>query len=177
MKLKKSQTIGFIFTLIFGTILHFAYEWSGNSPFVGIFSAVNESTWEHLKMLFIPMILFGIVEYFIYGKNLDNFIQIRFLSILLGMATIIVGFYTYSGVIGKNYLVIDILLFIAAVFLAYFFSYKMLQTDKFTSEQSKWLAILGILLLVLLSVVFTFSPPHIKLFFDTETGLYGLPPK
>ena len=174
MNLKKAQIIGFVFTVLFGTLLHFTYEWSGYNPYFGLFSAVNESTWEHLKLLYVPMLFFGVVEYLTYGKHIKNFIQIRFLSILLGMAIIIVGFYTYTGITGNHYLIIDILLFIAAVFFAYYFSYKLLQTDKFSSRIYKWLAIIGILLLIYFSITFTYSPPHIPLFFDTESGIYGL---
>ena len=177
MKLKKSQIVGFIFTVIFGTALHFAYEWSGRSPIVGVFGAVNESVWEHLKLLYVPMLLFGIAEYFLYGKKLPNFVQIRFLSILLGMAIIIVGFYTYTGIIGSHFLIVDIVLFILAVYVSYRYSYKMLRTDKFTSSFTKGLAIMGLLFLVACAIVFTFAPPHIKLFIDPLSGTYGIPYK
>ena len=43
---------GIIFTLATGTLLHFTYEWSGENPFVALYSPVSESVWEHLKLLF-----------------------------------------------------------------------------------------------------------------------------
>lgn len=177
MKLKKSQIAGFIFTTVIGTALHFAYEWAGGSPIVGVFSAVNESVWEHLKLLFVPMLVFGIVEYFWYGKKLENFIPVRFLSILLGMAIIVVGFYTYTGIIGSHFLIVDVLLFIISVYAAYRYSYKMLQTEKFTSSFSKGLAIVGLLFLMACFAAFTFAPPHLQLFLDQTSGAYGTAPK
>jgi len=177
LKLKKSQIIGFIFTSVIGSILHFTYDWSGNNLIVGIFSAVNESTWEHLKLFFVPMLIFGTAEYFVYGKKLVNFIQVRFLSILIGLAIIIVGFYTYSGLIGKNYLAVDILLFIAAVFAAYCASYKLFRTGRYSSPHAKGLALLGFVFLLACMVLFTFAPPHIQLFLDPVTGTYGVPLK
>jgi len=45
-----------IFCIILGTLLHFTYEWFNLNKFVGFFSATNESTWEHLKLIFFPMV-------------------------------------------------------------------------------------------------------------------------
>ena len=65
-----------IFVMILGTLLHFTYEWSGNNTFVAAFSAVNESTWEHLKLLFYPMFLTTIIGYFYLGKTSPNFVAV-----------------------------------------------------------------------------------------------------
>ena len=177
MERKKLQTAGFVFTVVAGTLLHFIYEWSGENALVGAFSAVNESLWEHLKMLAIPMLLFGIAEYFIYGRKKGNFIAVRFISILLGMAVIISVFYTYSGILGRKFLAVDILLFIFAVYVAYRFSNRMLQTDRFSSELAKGLALAGIFLLLTCFALFSFVPPRIGIFRDSTTGAYGITPK
>ena len=42
------QLGGFAFTAVFGTALHFLFDWSGKNTVVGLFSAVNESIWEHM---------------------------------------------------------------------------------------------------------------------------------
>ena len=60
----KFQVFSTIFSLISGVLLHFAYEWSDNNTFVGLFSAVNESTWEHLKLVFFPSLIYFLFEYF-----------------------------------------------------------------------------------------------------------------
>lgn len=171
----KSWTIaGIIFTLIFGTLLHFTYTWSSGNPLVAVFSAVNESTWEHLKLLFTPMFLFAVLEYFAYGYELPNFIPAKFLSILLGMLTIITVFYTYTGILGENFLLADIGTFILGVLVAYFFNYKMLQTDYFSSSMAVLLGLVGLLILLICFFVFTFNPPHLPLFQDPNSLSYGI---
>ena len=55
-KIIRFQIFSVIFTWILGTILHFLYEWSGDNKIIASFSAVNESTWEHLKLVFFPTI-------------------------------------------------------------------------------------------------------------------------
>jgi hypothetical protein len=97
MKLKRWHIVGAIVTLVLGTLLHFTFDWSGGNLFVGLFSAVNESVWEHLKLLAVPILLFAIIEYFAYGRAYDNFIPAKLLSVLAGMLTIVVFFYTYTG--------------------------------------------------------------------------------
>lgn len=52
------ELAGFLFTGALGVLLHFLYEWSGGNTLAAAFSAVNESTWEHMKLLFFPMFVF-----------------------------------------------------------------------------------------------------------------------
>ena len=173
MKRKKCQVVGFLFTVLVGTLLHFSYEWSACSPLIGVLSAVNESVWEHLKLIAVPMLIFGAYEYFAYGRKQRNFFPIRVLSILLGITIILTVFYTYSGIIGRNSTFVDMLLFYVAVFAAYRFSAKMLGTDRFSSGSARTFAVIGLLIMIVCFVLFTFSPPRIDLFRDPTTGLFG----
>ena len=79
---------GFLFTALAGTLLHFVYEWSGNSVWTAAFSAVNESTWEHMKLLFFPMFLYSVVQVCTLGKTYPNFPAVRAVSTLAGLALI-----------------------------------------------------------------------------------------
>ena len=170
------QIAGAIFTIIVGSLLHFVFEWSGGNEIVGILGSVNESTWEHLKLLAFPVILFGLIEYFAYGKDLENFIPVKFLSILLGMATIVVTFYTYTGILGDHYLVLDILTFVLGVIVTYTFAYRnLIAGERFTSSAARIIGVVGIIVLIALFAVFTFHPPEIELFFDGTKGIYGIP--
>ena len=71
-KLYSWQIGGLVFTLLVGSLLHFLYDWT-NSPVVAVFSAVNESTWEHLKLLFFPTFVFSVVESKFLLKHYPNF--------------------------------------------------------------------------------------------------------
>ena len=98
-KIKKIQIFSIIFTFILGTLLHFTYKLSGNNQLVGVFSAVNESTWEHLKLVFFPMLLTIIIGYFYLGKDVKNYVYSKTIGIIVSMSFIIVFFYTYSGIL------------------------------------------------------------------------------
>lgn len=60
-KIKNYQIFSILFVFLLGTLLHFTYELSGNNLFIATFSAVNESVWEHLKLIFFPSLLTVII--------------------------------------------------------------------------------------------------------------------
>lgn len=112
---------GFLFTTVVGSLLHFVNDWF-SGPIWRIIGATNESTWEHLKLIFFPMLAFGILEYFFYGKKICGFFSIKVCSILLGMITTVVLFYTYTGILGFHIAALDISIFVFSVLFAYCFA-------------------------------------------------------
>ena len=117
MNIKKYCIIGIFFTVLLGTLLHFTYDLSGNSDFVAILSAVNESTWEHLKLLFFPTLIFSLVEYFFVKNEVSNYIISVAISVLVGMISIIVLYNTYYGFLGYNIDFINITIFYIALII------------------------------------------------------------
>lgn len=67
-ELRRWEIVGFIATGLFGTLLHFMYEWTGGNRVIAVFSAVNESTWEHMKLLFIPFLVFTVVDVIVFSE-------------------------------------------------------------------------------------------------------------
>jgi hypothetical protein len=171
---KKWHVAGALFTLVVGTLLHFVFDWSSGNLFAGVFAPVNESVWEHLKMLITPVLLFSVLEYFVYGHEYPNFVPAKVLSVFVGMAVIVVLFYTYSGIIGQNYLPADILTFILGVAAAYVFSYRLLSSGRLSSVNANILSWFFLTVLIVCTVFFTFNPPHIDIFKDSVTGGYGI---
>ena len=169
------QVVATIFTIVLGSILHFTYDLLGNSNIVATFSAVNESTWEHLKLLAIPMILFAIVEYFFIGKDANNYIEAKVLGIIFGMILITTIFYTYTGIIGNNFFLFDIATFIIAVIGAEWLSFKIMTSPSFSNKITQILSLICAMLIIIMFFVYTFIPPEINLFRDPITGNYGIP--
>lgn len=168
----KFQIFSIIFVSIFGTLLHFCYEWSGDNKIVAAFSAINESTWEHLKLLFFPMLITTIIGYFFIGKNISNYLCAKTYGILAAMLLVIVFFYTYTGIIGTNFAFLDIGSFFIAVILGEYISYKTMISSNFKCNKS--LTLIALTLLLLAFIIFTYSPPQIGLFKDPITNNYGI---
>ena len=166
MKMKIMHFSGMVFTVILGTVLHFTYRISGENQIAAVFSAVNESTWEHLKLLFWPIFLWNIPEYLSYGKEYPCFFKIRFLSMAAGMIFIVSVFYTYTGVIGENLAFMNILLFFAGAGVVYALSCYLLSRENHCNEGREIYSIFGWILLAVCFALWTFFPPELGMFRD-----------
>ena len=167
------ELVGIVFIIIFGSILHFTFEWSGGNAVFGVFSAVNESVWEHLKLGFWPAIVFALVEFKYLRKETNNFMFAKTIGVYLIPITIVVIFYSYTAIIGESVLVIDILSFVLAVVVGQLVSYRLL-TGKRLPYNLDLVSLIALTLLGLAFVIFTFYPPQLGLFQDPITGGYGL---
>ena len=166
------QTVGFLFTAVVGTLLHFLFDWTGGNVVAALFSGVNESIWEHLKLLFYPMLAFAVGEYWNWGKQIDGFWCIKLIGVFLGLGLIVVVYYTYTGMLGIKADWLNIALFFLAAGIAYWVETKLFQRG-FSCPTGKKLAVLLICLLAVIFTVFTFWTPQIPLFRDPVTGTYG----
>jgi len=166
------ELAGMILIIIFGSMLHFTFEWSGNQPIVGVFSAVNESVWEHLKIAFWPTLIYAIFEYRYLNKRTNNFFSAKAIGIYAIMLIIPIIFYSYTLFTEEN-LIIDILSFIFAIIVGQLISYKLLIFKKL-SKNLELITLFALAILALAFVVFTFYPPQIHLFQDPNTGDYGI---
>ena len=173
-KLIKAQLIVILFSLILGTLLHFTYEWSGENAFVGSFSAVNESVWEHLKLVFFPMLIAAIIEYFFVKDVSKNYVEAKTIGIFTAISFVIVAFFTYSGIIGTSLIVIDILIFILSIILGEYVAYRLMKRKDESTVATEVLAIIILTLLFIFFIIFTYLPPEVNLFRDVTTGLYGI---
>ena len=171
-RILRYEIIGIVFIVFLGSFLHFTYELSGFNPVVGAFSAVNESTWEHLKLAVFPALIYAVFEFYRL-KDAKNLWPAKAVSIYLMPFLIAVFFYLYLLFIPDNF-VMDITIFVVAVVIGQLVSYRMLISKKDYAKY-KMLTIVLLVLLPILFIVFTFYPPHIFLFQDPITGGYGIP--
>ena len=166
------QAAGFALATFGGTILHFLYDWTDGSILVSPFSGVNESTWEHMKLLFWPLFLFALVQR-LFFKDQENYWCVKLAEILLGLVLIPVLFYTYNGVFGKSPDWINIAIFYISAALVFLFEWWVFKQDRMHCKFPR-LGFAVICLIALLFVVFTFAPPQIPLFQDPLMGTYGI---
>ncbi len=166
------QLMGFAVTSLGGTILHFLYEWLGEAVWIAPLSGVNESTWEHMKLLFWPMLIFAIVQS-LFFKDRKDFWCVKLRGILLGLVLIPVLFYTYNGVVGKSPDWLNIVIFFVSAAIAFLYETRLFNVKMLHCRSPK-LVIAGLLVIALLFVVFTFATPEIGIFKAPLTGSYGI---
>lgn len=170
-KIKNYQIFSIIFTFILGTLLHFTYQLSGENYIVAMFSSINESVWEHLKLLYFPMLLTIIMGCFYFEKNFPNFICSKTVGIIISIMFLIIFNYTYTGIIGKNIPIIDISSFFIAVILGEYIAY-LLVINNFKCNSK--ISILFLIILLICFIVFTYFTPDLGIFRDPIIGKIGM---
>ena len=166
------EFVGFGVAAVGGTLLHFLYDLLGGAKWIAPFSGVNESTWEHMKLLFWPMFIYAIVQSFFF-RDREDFWCVKLRGILLGLALIPIIFYTYNGAIGKSPDWINIAIFFISAAVAYIYETRLFNSEKVKCKSSK-LAFAVLCVIALLFAVFTFRTPEIGIFLDPLTGTYGI---
>ena len=163
MKIKIYTLIRFIVVCTLGVLSHFLYDWSGQNKFIGIFSSMNESTWEHLKLLFFPMLFVTIIELIIFKPKAKELLPARVMGILAGMIFIVVTFYTFWGISGRLIDFVNISIYVFGVVAAF-------ATEKFYREKRKEtdlsISIAILATITALFVIFSFNTPDIGIFYD-----------
>ncbi len=165
------ELLGFILTSIGGTILHFLYDWLGNPLWIAPFSAVNESTFEHMKLIFWPMLGFAFIQSFFF-QGIQHFWCVKLKGILLGTLLIPVIFYTARGAFGTTPDWFNIAIFFISAAIAYIYETKQLSKRLWCRSPMAAFAVLIIIALAFITL--TFRTPQIDLFRDPINGFYGI---
>lgn len=165
---------GAVFTAVMGVLLHFAYDWSGQSPWAAMTAAVNESVWEHMKLLFVPVFLFTMVQLWFLGRAYPNLLAARAVSTLTGLALIPTLFYTYMGVLGYGIKWVNISIFYLSALAAFALDIRLLRRGRFDSPWQQLLGLAALWALAFLFVWWTFRAPLLGLWRDPVAGGYGI---
>lgn len=163
---------GFAAVSLGGTLLHFLYDLFDRSVLIAPFSGVNESTWEHMKLLFFPMFIFAVIQS-LFFKDRTDFFCVKLRGILIGQLLIPVIFYTYNGTFGKSPDFVNIAIFFISAAAAYFYEARKFEKNDLEGC-SQILSLLIMIFIAVLFVLFTFCPPKLPIFCDPVTGMYGI---
>jgi len=171
MDIKTIFILSFCFLIIFGSLLHFTHDWIKKGILLHIFSALNESTWEHMKLLVAPTILVGILQYIFLKGSYQNLFNSIFILLLVEVISIPLLFEPLRILLKKVPFPITILIFILSILFGLLTqSYFLKNNISLFSEEVALLLSLGI---VGIFAIFSYYPPKIFLFKDPVTGKYG----
>ena len=168
------ELAGILLIVLAGAALHFLFAWTNYWQPVAIIAAVNESTWEHFKIGFWPMLIWAVVEYPFLRRITRNYWVAKCAALLVLPLVIAVLFYTYTAITGHHYLIADVLIFVIAVIAGQIVSYKLLTAEEIGRRWPKGLAVALIAILVMLYSLLSYYPPGSFLFQHPETGEYGI---
>ena len=171
--LKRWRFAGIVVLTVLGFVLHYLFSWTGGSKIVGFYSPVNESVWEHLKLGYWSVVLFSVVEHLSIKNRTNNYFLARTIGILTLEVTIIIIFYWYTFIAGKDILLIDISSYILAVISCQYITYFFLRAQPFSKAINRICLAIFLLLGVLFGAM-TYYPPHIAIFKDSIKNTYGI---
>lgn len=167
------ELVGIVVIFLAGSAFHFIYEWTGYWKPMAFIGAVNESTWEHLKLAFWPGLLYALMEYPLIENEVNNVWLGKCIGLFMMSFLIVIIFYGYTAITGRNYLVADISTFFVAVALGQLSAY-LIMTAPPMKALTQWLGILGLITQTVCFSLFTYFPPKTFLFRDPHTHQYGI---
>ena len=165
------QWAGFIVVCVLGVFFHFLYDITNQNIIVALFSPVNESVWEHIKLVFFPMLIFALIEKKYIEVESKRFFCVKFIGIISGVFLIPIMFYTINGVFGNTPDWINIAIFFVVTAICFFAETKLFKNEYINCDSSVMVLLIAI---VVLFVIWTFDPPHIPIFEDPVTKTYGI---
>ncbi len=171
-KLKIIKIIATINIFLLSFLTHFIYNIFPNI-ITSFFFPVNESIFEHMKMIYTTTIIYSIIDYIILKKEkikFNNFPLQLYLTSILGIITYLIIYLPINYFI-KEFLPLSIFILLLVYALMQQLSYYLL-----TKKQLPLLNKLSILLIIITFIILIFlthNPPHTPIFYDTSTNTYG----
>lgn len=171
--MKKIKIMGVFIIFLLAVESHFMYDIIPTF-ITSILFPVNESIWEHMKLLVTPIFIFSVLEYFIYkckSINYNNFILSYFIGIILGIILYLLIYLPINSLFGYNTIFAISLLFVIYFFIEYI-SYYIMNMN--VNKYNKILGIIGIICIYFIFYYFTYYTPDNKIFYDTANNGYGI---
>ena len=175
MNLKKLKIINVVIFFALSFLWHFVYDLIPNFV-TAIFFPVNESIWEHMKIIFGVIIFGSLISLILMQKfkiKYNNFYVEIIIKAILGVIFYLAIFIPLYNIFGEN-MFISITLMLITYIVMEFIGYKILLLDEL---EIKILPIILIVLCYILFALLTFYPPHYSIFFDETKLIYGIPLK
>lgn len=176
MNLKKIKIIAIVGIFLLSFPAHFLYKLFPNL-LTSILFPVNESIFEHMKIIYTSTLIYGIIDYYLLKRNniiYANFLFQLFLTSFISIPFYLILYLPIHYLIGEK-LIISILLLLITYIFSQIISYSILKHPHIPYLNT--LAIPLIILIYIIFILLTYFPPNYYLFYDTTTNSYGNPKK
>ena len=164
--------LGVVVIFIVGTLAHFLYDLLRQPRVLGLFTAVNESTWEHIKIALTPTLLWSLYDGYLYGDN-PNYFCAKLMSMLVITFFIPLVFYSYLHISKKPLLPIDIATFLIAIILSQLTFYAIINAAPMYYVLT-YLSTIATFIFFGAYMTLTLEPLRAHIFKDPTNGQYGV---
>lgn len=153
--IRRWHIVGFFWIIIVGSLLHFTYKWSNYSTFVGYFSSVNESIWEHLKLGYFSLTFFMLVEYWSLRNKTDTYFLAKFAGIVSMSIFIAVVSYMYKIIAENSNVYFHIGLFVMGALICQIVSMKVMKLSL-----NRKTNVYGLIIYIVMGALFIILTPY-----------------
>lgn len=174
--MKKIKILIIIIAFLLSFPIHFVYDLAPNF-LTSIFFSVNESVWEHMKIIYTSILISSIIEHFIYKHKkieVNNFLLSIPIISIIGIIFYIIT-YTIVELFIPHNLIMALIIMLLTYILSEIISYYILNMNEIKHQK-----VIGLSLIIISYIVFTYltyNPPQTNLFLDVEKNIYGIPNK
>ena len=174
-KIMKVTLLGAVIAFILSSVFHEMYGIFGENYGVGLIFPVNESKWEHWKIVFWPMLLVGIFNYILLRSEGHNILFATAIAILVAEIVTFGLIELYEVITASHAMWIHIVSLLIGIVVGQLSSYWVMTATKLTQRVP--LLVIGvaiILINIVILIAFTIKPPKTEYFKDSESGTYGI---
>ena len=171
--LKKTRIYAIIGIFIITFITHFIFELYPNI-LISIFFPVNESIWEHMKMIFTSILIYSPIDKIILNKHelkYNNFLLQVFITAFIAIPLYLIIYIPVYKIFNDNLLISIIILLIVYIIIEilsyYILTYKQINIPNY-------IIISLIIIIYLIFTYLTYNPPKNYIFYDTHNETYGI---
>ena len=163
--------ISFFVVSILGVLLHFTHKIFKKGILVHIFSAVNESTWEHMKLAFYPLVLTVFIHSFLTEFSHPGFWGVGFITVISSASLIPLLYYPIRFLLKREIIAISIGLYFVCILIAFLLEYFLIKDQIYLVSDT--VGKIGLLITFIAFAIFTFFPPRSSIFKDPIHKKYG----
>ena len=172
--IKNAFLCNIIFIILTATLFHFLFDIFNKPIFLAAFLPVNESIFEHTKLLFTPTIITFIIFYFFICKrkiNKEKALSSLIISISFSIITMLSLYYLTQLFFTKEMMIVNILILFIGTVAGQILA---LLTYKKDIKWSKEISIYSLITMTVIFLIFTLNPPYLDFFYDTQNMSYGI---
>lgn len=172
MKTKTIKIISIFIIFLISFITHNLYEWIP-SFFTSIICPVNESIFEHLKMIFTSYMFWMIIELILKYKykDLNNVISSNTFTAIFNIIVFLIIYLPIYYLLFEN-MFINLSVYFISLVISYFINYMIA-----LKNNDKLLNIISIIIIIVSYIIFatlTYNPLKKDIFLDKQENIYGI---
>lgn len=165
------ELLGFLFISSCALLFHYVDYFFKPNKFTDILSTNNDSIWENLKVVVLPIILWTFIKLPAISTN-KNVLLSTCIQIFITISLLFVIYYSLQVLLKKKSPLLKVIAIYVASFVGSFTSYMILSTHTIL-DVNLIVTVSVLIIFTIIYIILSLAPPKIFLFRDPNTQVYG----